>query len=60
MQHRRRLDEVVAGEREQDAFRRATYRVTAAANPLQEGGNALGRGELHHKIDRADIDAELH
>ena len=53
------LDQLVAGQRVQAALGRAGPAVVGPADPLQEGGDAAGRADLAHQLDRADVDAEL-
>ena len=53
------LDQLVAGEREEPALRRAVHGVPRAADPLEEGGDAARRAQLADEIDMADVDAEL-
>ena len=33
--------------------------VVGPAHPLEEGGDAVGRADLAHQLDRPDVDAEL-
>ena len=58
-EQRRALDQLVAGQRVEAALRRADAGVVRAADPLQEGGDAAGRADLAHELDRPDVDAEL-
>ena len=53
------LDELVARQRKQTAFRRAVDRVTGAPDTLQERGDTARRADLADEIDVADVDAEL-
>jgi hypothetical protein len=53
------FDELVAGEWEQPALRCARPAVVRAAHALEEGGDAAGRADLAHQLDRPDVDAEL-
>ena len=53
------LDQLVAGQRVQAPFGRAGPAVVGPAHPLQEGGDAAGRADLAHQLDRADVDAQL-
>ena len=53
------LDQLVAGQRVQAALGRAGAAVVGAADALQERGDAAGRADLAHQLDRADVDAEL-
>jgi hypothetical protein len=56
---RRALDELVAGQREHPALRRAAEVVARAADALEQRGERARRADLHDQIDRADVDAEL-
>ena len=56
---RRAFDKIVAGKRKEPALRLAADVVARTADPLHEGGDRAGRAELTHKVDVADIDAEL-
>src|SRR5262249_14986210 len=53
------LDQLVARQREEAAFRRAVDGVARAAHPLQERRNRARRPQLADEIDLADIDPEL-
>jgi hypothetical protein len=57
--HRRAFDEIVARERKDAPLRDALDRMPRAADPLQEGGDAMRGGDLAHEIDVSDIDAQL-
>ncbi len=57
--HRRALDEVVAREREDAPLGRAGDGVSRAADALQEGRDAVGRGDLADEVDVPDVDAQL-
>jgi hypothetical protein len=59
LDHGRALDEIVAREREDPALRHAMMVCPGAADALQEGGDAVRRGDLAHEVDVADVDAEL-
>ena len=56
---RRALDQLIAGHREQPALGHGAHRVTGSTDPLQERRERARRADLHHEIDRADVDAEL-
>ncbi len=53
------LDELIAGEREHPALRRATEGVARATDALEQCRDRARRTELDHQIDGADVDAEL-
>ena len=53
------LDQLVARERVEAALGRAGPAVVRAADALEEGGDAAGRADLAHELDRADVDAQL-
>ena len=53
------LDQLVAGQREQPALRRAAEVVARAADPLEQRRDRPRRAELDDEIDGADVDAEL-
>ncbi len=57
--HSRALDEVVARQREDPALGRAVDAVPGPPYPLQQGRNAVRRGDLADKVDMTDVDAEL-
>ena len=57
--HRRALDQVVAREREDASLGHALDGVARAPDALQEGGDAVRRGDLADQVDMADVDAEL-
>jgi hypothetical protein len=61
--HRRqqggRLDQLVAGEREQAAPGHPVAGVVGPTDPLEEGGDAAGRAHLAHQLDGPDVDAQL-
>jgi hypothetical protein len=58
-EERRALDQLVAGERVEDALGGARPGVVGPAHPLQERGDAAGRGDLAHQLDGPDVDAQL-
>ena len=53
------LDEVVARDRQQPALRCAGHGVAGSAHALEERRDAMGRSNLAHQVDVADIDPEL-
>ncbi len=53
------LDQLVARERVEPSLGRAGAAVVGPAHPLQERGDAAGRADLAHELDRPDVDAEL-
>ena len=53
------LHQVVAGEGEEAAFRRAVHRVTGASRALQEGRDRARGAELADEVHVADVDPEL-
>ena len=59
VEERGALDEIVARERKQAPFGRASDRVTRTADPLQEGRDRARRAKLADEIDIADVDPEL-
>ena len=58
-QQRGALDQLVAGGRVHDPPRDAGAVVVGPAHALEEGGDAVGRADLAHQLDRPDVDAEL-
>jgi hypothetical protein len=56
---RRRLEQLLALGDDDPALRGAAQQVPGAAHPLQGRGDVARRLQLHHQIDRADVDAEL-
>ena len=59
VEQRRALDQFIARQREQPAFRRAVDGMSGATDALQEARDRARRAELADEIDVADIDAEL-
>ena len=59
MQQGHALDQVVAGNREQAAFRRFPHGMTGPPHPLDKGRYAAWRADLADQVDVADIDSEL-
>ncbi len=57
--HRRALDQVVPRERKEPPFREAAHRVAGAPDALQQGRDAVRRGDLADQVDVPDVDAEL-
>jgi len=57
--HRRALDQVVPGEREDPSLGKAGHRVAGAPHALQQRRDAVRRGDLADEIDVADVDPEL-
>ena len=55
----RALEQVGAELREDAALGGVADAVAGAADPLQPGGDRLGRLDLQHEVDRAHVDAEL-
>ena len=55
----RALEQVGAELREDAALGDVADAVAGAADPLQPGGDRLGRLDLQHEVDRAHVDAEL-
>ena len=58
-QQRGAFDQLVPGGRVHDPPRDAGAVVVGPAHPLEEGGDAVGRADLAHQLDRPDVDAEL-
>ena len=58
-QQRGALDQLVPGGRVHDPPGNAGAVVVGPAHPLEEGGDAVGRADLAHQLDRPDVDAEL-
>ncbi len=56
---RRTLDQFVARRDVEDSFGQRAYPVAGAPDALQRHRDRSRRAELHHKVDRADVDAEL-
>src|SRR5262249_5965745 len=59
VEQRRRLDQLVARQREQTPLREAAHRVTRAAGALQKRRDRTGRADLADQIDRTDVDPQL-
>ena len=53
------FDQLVPGGRVHDPAGDTGAVVVGPAHPLEEGGDAMGRPELAHKLDGSDVDAEL-
>ena len=58
-QQRGALDQLVPGRRVHDPAGDTGAVVVGPAHPLEEGGDAVGRADLAHQLDRPDVDAEL-
>jgi hypothetical protein len=59
VEQRGALNEIVAGERKQPAFRSTSDRVSGASNALQKARNRTRGAELADEVLVADIDPEL-
>ena len=57
--YRRDLHRVVAKSRYQYSAARHAQSVSGASDSLQRRGDALGRLQLYHQIDRPDVDSQL-
>ena len=55
----RRLHQIVARERKDDALRHRAARVSGAADALDQRREGARRADVAHQVDRADVDAEL-
>ena len=53
------LDQLVAGERVEEAGRGSLQLVVGTTDPLEEGGDGPGRADLADQLDRTDVDPEL-
>ena len=58
-QQRGAFDQLVPGGRVHDPRGDTGAVVVGPAHPLEEGGDAVGRADLAHQLDRPDVDAEL-
>ena len=58
-QQRRGFHQLVAGRRVQPPGRYPAAAVVGPADPLEEGGEAAGRADLAHQLDRPDVDPQL-
>ena len=56
---RHALHELVSGQREEAALRRAAQVVAGATHPLQQQPQGPRRAHLAHQVYRPDVDAEL-
>jgi hypothetical protein len=58
-QQRSALDQLVPRGRVHDPPGDTRAMVVGPPHPLQEGGDAMGRADLAHQLDRPDVDAQL-